>query len=109
MAFRLRIESIENLGGEAYIRGRLVEGAYFAPQSIRLKDTTGKVRTATILSHELINPQGWPLTAGQDTRLVLHIVKSSPPFTMDVDSIVEGMGSVILRQEFIDLFFCEVR
>ena len=103
MSFRLRVESIDNLGGETHIRGRLVEGAYFAPQSIRLKDTTGKVRTATILSHELINPQGWPVTADHDTLLVLHIVKSSPPFTIDVDSLVEGIGSVALRQDGIDL------
>jgi hypothetical protein len=103
MSFRLQIDNVENLGGETCIRGRLIEGAYFGPQSIRVKDSTGKSRTATILSHELINPQDWPVTADHGTQLVLHIAKSSPPFIIDAGSPVEGLGSVALRRDCIDL------
>jgi hypothetical protein len=88
MSFRLQIDNVENLGGETCIRGRLIEGAYFGPQSIRVKDSTGKSRTATILSHELINPQDWPVTADHGTQLVLHIAKSSSPFIIDAGSPV---------------------
>ena len=103
MSFRLRIESIENLGGEVRIRTRLIEGVYFGPQSIRLKDTMGNWRTAIIVGHTLINPQDWPVTADHHTQLELSIATPRPPFAIDIDSPIEGMGSVALRQDSIDL------
>ncbi len=103
MAFRMRVESMENLGGETCIRGRLIEGAYFGPQYIRLTDTAGAQRTTAILGHKLIEPQGWPVLAGHDTQLVLSIATPSPPFLIGPDSIVEGLSSVALRRDSIDL------
>ncbi len=103
MSFRLRVDSTENLGNETCIRGRLVEGAYFGPQYIRLKDTTGKERTATILSHGLIAPQDWPVMAGHDTQLELYIATPGPHFSINANSLVEGLGSVLLRRDSIDL------
>jgi hypothetical protein len=103
MSFRLRVDSAENLGSETCIRGRLVEGAYFGPQYIRLKDTTGKVRTATILSHGMTGALNWPVTADHDTQLELYIATPSSPLSIDTNSLVEGLGSVLPRQDSIDL------
>jgi hypothetical protein len=103
MTFRLRIDSLENMDAQTCIRGRLVEGAYFGPQSIRLKDTTGAWRTTTILSHGMINPQDWPVTADHDTQLILYIPRPASPFVIDTQSLIEGLGSVTLRQNSIDL------
>ena len=104
MSFRLRIDSAENLGGETRIRGRVIEGAYFGPQYIRLKDTTGKERTTTILSHGLIGSDlGWPVTADHDTQLELYIATPAAPFAVDANSPLQGLGNVALRQDSTDL------
>ncbi len=71
MSFRLRIDSVETLGAETLISGRLLEGAYFGPQYVRLKDATGNERTTTVLSHGLIDAEGWPVTANHKTELRL--------------------------------------
>src|SRR5262245_37092286 len=57
MSFRLRIEHVETRGRETVIRGRLIEGCYFGPQTIRVKDTMGNERKAPILAHSLIEPK----------------------------------------------------
>jgi hypothetical protein len=103
MSFRLRVDSTENLGGETCIRGRLTEGAYFGPQYIRLKDTTGKLRTAAILSHGMTGAMNWPITADHDTQLELYIATSDPHFSIDANSPIEGLGSVLPRRDSIDL------
>lgn len=101
MSFRLRIDSVENLGIQTLISGRLLEGAYFGPQYVRLKDTAGNERTTTILSHGLMNPEGWPVTADHDTQLQLYV--PPPPFAIDTKSPVEGLGNVVLRKASVDL------
>lgn len=103
MSFRLRVDSIENLGSETCIRGRLTEGAYFGPQYIRLKDTTGKGWIAAISSHSLIEPRGWPVMADHGTQLELYIATHSLQFTIDANSLIEGLGSVLPRRDSIDL------
>jgi hypothetical protein len=101
MSFRLRIDSVEHLGSETLLCGRLINGAYFGPQHVRLKDTAGNERTTTILAHGLINPEGWPVTADHDTQLRLYI--PTPPFAIDTKSPVDGLGSVALRKDGVDL------
>jgi hypothetical protein len=103
MSFRLRIQHIEVLDGETLIRGRLIEGSYFGPQYIRVKDAMGNGWTSTILTHGLIEPQGWPVTADHNTQLELHIATPPPPFVIDRSSAVEGLGSVAIRTNSIDL------
>src|SRR5215469_5450484 len=103
MPFRARIEDVENLGGEVRIRTRLIEGAYFGPQYIRLKDTQGNWRIATITGHTLINPQEWPVTADHHTLLELSIAVPGAQFAIDTNSPIEGMGNVTLRRDGVDL------
>jgi len=103
MSFHLRIDSIENLGNETCIRGRLTEGAYFGPQYIRLKDKTGNDRIATIVSHGMTGALNWPVTADHDIRLELYIATPDPQFSIDPNSPVEGLGSVFPRRDSIDL------
>src|SRR5262245_41174144 len=103
MSFRLRVDSTENLGSETCIRGRLTEGAYFGPQYIRLKDKTGEDRIATIVSHGMTGAMNWPVTADHDTQLELYITTSDPHFSIDPNSPIEGLGSVLPRRDSIDL------
>ena len=103
MSFRLCIDSVENLGSETLICGRLIKGAYFGPQYVRLKDAAGNERTTTILTHGLINPEGWPVTADHDTQLQLYVPTPPPPFAIDTKSPVEGLGNVALRKDGVDL------
>jgi hypothetical protein len=44
---------------ETLICGRLIKGAYFGPQYVRLKDTAGNEKTTTILSHGLTSREGY--------------------------------------------------
>jgi hypothetical protein len=101
MSFRLRIEHVETRGRETVIRGRLIEGCYFGPQTIRVKDTMGNERKAPILAHSLIEPKAWPVTADHETQLVLHLPPA--PFDIDLNSPVEGLGSVALGKGSTDL------
>jgi hypothetical protein len=101
MSFRLRIDSVETLGAETLICGRLLEGAYFGPQYVRLKDTTGNERTTTILSHGLIDAEGWPVMADHRTQLQLYV--PTPPFAIDTECPVAGLGNVTLRKAAVDL------
>jgi hypothetical protein len=103
MSFSLRIDSVENLGSETLICGRLTKGAYFGPQYVRLKDTAGNEKTTTILSHSLTSPEGWPVTADHDTQLQLYVRTPPPPFVVDTKSPLEGLGNVALRKDGIDL------
>jgi len=103
MSFRLRIDSVKYLGSETLICGRLIEGAYFGPQYVRLKDTAGNEWTTTILSHRLISPEGWPVTADHDSQLQLNVSTPSPPFAIDTRSPLEGLGNVTFRKGCIDL------
>src|SRR5262245_48890270 len=103
MSFRLCIDKIENRGSETIITGRLIDGAYFGPQSIRLTDMTGTVHTASILTHGLIDPKGWPVTAEHDTQLQLYIATPAAPFTIDPKCPIEGVGHVAPRRDSIDL------
>jgi hypothetical protein len=103
MSFRLRIDRAESLGGETRIHGVLVEGAYFGPQYVRFTSATGIVATATIVSHELIEPRAWPITARADARVVLYLASPDPHVAMDAGGVIEGLGSVLLRSEAVDL------
>src|SRR5262249_23293940 len=86
MSFHLRIDGIENRGNETCIRGRLIEGAYFGPQYIRLKDTTGNDRIAAIVSHGMTGALNWRFTADHDTQLELYIATPDPQFSIDPNS-----------------------
>lgn len=103
MSFRLRIEEIENLGAETRIRGRLLVGAFFGPQSIRLQDVSGKQWTAPIIGVEMSNTQGSPVTADHDAQLDFYIATPSPPLAIDINTPIESLGSVIPRRDSIDL------
>ena len=103
MSFRLRVNSTENLGDETCIRGRLIEGAYFGLQYIRLKDKTGKERVTTILSHGMTGALNWPVTADHDTQLELYIATPEPHFVIDMSTPIEGLCSVLPRRDSIDL------
>jgi len=103
MSFRLRVDNTENLGRETCVRGRLIEGAYFGPQYIRLKDTTGRVRTVAILRHFLTGAVNWPITPNDDMQLHLYIATPDPHFRIDTSSPIEGLGSVLPRRDCIDL------
>jgi hypothetical protein len=94
MPFTLRIDSILDLGDETCITGRLIEGAYSGPREIRLTGTTGERRTAAILRHSIIGLLGWPIKPGHYTHLDLYIATPSPPFSIDTDSLVEGVVGV---------------
>ena len=103
MSFRLRIDSVANVGSETLIRGQLIKGAYFGPQRVRLTDTAGNERITTISTHGLINPEGWPVTANHNTQLELYVRTPSPQFAIDTTCPLEGLGNVALRKDAIDL------
>ena len=47
-------------GGELVLRGRLLTGAYFGPESIVLRSTRGDELSSHIHSHGVVSFQGWP-------------------------------------------------
>jgi hypothetical protein len=103
MSFRLRIDGIEDLGGETRIRGRLLDGTFSGAESIRLQDASGRQWTAPIIGVEMSNTRGWPVTADHDALLDLYILTPASPFAINIDAPVESLGGVIPRLDGIDL------
>lgn len=100
MSFCLRVDSTEVQGDELCIRRRLIAGAYFGPQYIRLSDTAGSTRDPEPRLRQLSRLAGHRRSRH---AAELYIANPNPRFAVGVKSLVEGLGSVTLRRDSIDL------
>lgn len=79
-------------GDELVLRGRVVSGAYFGPESALLRSPDGLEYLTHIHSHGMEYPEGWPvLPEHRKTVLILRI--PVPPADFRI-SLLTGVGSV---------------
>jgi hypothetical protein len=101
MPFTFQPLEIARDGSEIELRGRLLAGAYFGPESVVIRSKAGEELATAIQSHAMECPEGWPvLPEHRKTVLVLRI--PAPPDGFEV-AFLTGVGAVGAATERIDI------
>jgi hypothetical protein len=101
MPFTFQPLQIKRQGENLELRGRLLTGAYFGPESVVVRSRAGDERATQILSHGLEYPEGWPvLPEHRNTTLVLCIPTLPPDFEI---ALLTGTGSAATTSERVDV------
>ena len=101
MPFTFQPLEITRQGDELELRGRVLTGAYFGPESAIVRSKTGEERGTHIHSHGMEYPTGWPVLPEHDkTILILRI--PAPPDGFEI-ALLTGIGAVAQSPERIDI------
>ena len=101
MPFTLEVTARNVEQAELCLRGRVQSGAYFGPERVSLRSADGREYEASVRSHEIIHPVGWPvLPEHQGTELVLRVAPI-PPATDIVH--MTGLGVIELGSDRVDV------
>jgi hypothetical protein len=96
-------EALETIpdGNELVLRGRVVSGAYFGPESAVVRSADGEEISTHIHSHRMEYPEGWPvLPEHGQTVLVLRI--PLPAREIKITALI-GQGVVDSATERLDI------
>ena len=96
-------EALETIpdGNELVLRGRVVSGAYFGPESAVVRSADGQEISTHIHSHGMEYPESWPVLPGhRKTVLVLRI--PLPAHEFKVTTLI-GLGAISRAKERIDI------
>jgi hypothetical protein len=101
MPFVIQAIDATREGSELVVRGRLVEGAYFGPELVRLLTLDGQEYSTHIHSHGMELPEGWPVVP-EHRRTVLVLRIPAPAASMNIVSVT-GLGTMVPAVQRIDV------
>jgi hypothetical protein len=88
-------------GDELVLRGRVVSGAYFGPESAVVRFADGEEISTHIHSHRMEYPEGWPvIPEHRKTVLILRI--PLPAHEFKIGTLI-GLGAISRARERIDI------
>lgn len=88
-------------GDELVLRGRVVSGAYFGPESAIARSASGEEFSTHIHSHGMKDPEGWPVLP-EHRNTVLSLRVSPPACKLKIATLV-GLGAIDHAKERIDI------
>ncbi|KQV81132.1 hypothetical protein [Rhizobacter sp. Root1221] len=88
-------------GDELVLRGRVVSGAYFGPESAVVRFADGEEISTHVHSHRIEHPEGWPvLPEHRETVLILRI--PLPANELRITTLI-GLGAISRAKARIDI------
>jgi len=103
MPFDLKVSDIAYRNDEISISGMIVDGAYAGPEWVKLRSTDGRDVYSIITHHSLFGIAQWPLEAGHNGSVTLHVSPLRDQATIDPKQLVVGLGFRETSEERFDL------
>lgn len=103
MPFEMTIKRVEQGKGEIALSGRIVEGAYFGPELVRVPVARGPDVELWVSHHSMTGMLAWPVEPSHDVTLTLSV--RLPPEGLQVDSSrrLVGLGCVLMNSRRHDI------
>lgn len=100
MPFVLQVLSSVREGPHLHLKGRVVSGAFFGPESVALRASDGREVPSFVDSHGMEHPEGWPVVPEHRQTIVVLTVASVDAGLEVVQ--IEGIGSVGISTNTVD-------
>jgi hypothetical protein len=102
MPFEMTITRVQQGAGELALSGRIVEGAYFGPELVRVPNAAGEDVELWVSHHSMTGKLAWPVEPSHDVTLTLSV---RPPRGLKVDTRrrVVGLGCVLMNTKRHDI------